>query len=157
MAPPHHPIKSESATARYDKNHDIALLSDLGIGYRQIAKIKNTPISTVAGVVQRYRERGHVADTPRQGRPTKITEEVQQRVADTVEANPRASLKQITDTLTDLNIGHTTVDKVLKQLGFKLRIPRKSQFSMACKRFDVNSGVAESSTGRVSGGEDLFG
>ena len=95
------------------------------MGYRQIAKIKNTPISMIAGVVQRYRKRGHVADAPRQGRPTKITGEVQQRVADTVEANPRASLQQITDTLADLNIGHTTVDKVLKQLGFKLRIPRK--------------------------------
>jgi len=76
MAPPHHSNTSKSVRERYDKNHDIALLSDLGMRYKQIAKMKNTPISTVAGVVQPYRKQGHVADTPRPGRPTKITEGV---------------------------------------------------------------------------------
>ena len=87
--------------------------------------MKNTPVSIVQGVIRRYQEWGNVTHASRPGRPTNITKQVQQRVADTVETNPRALLQQITDTLADLNIGHTTVDKVLKQLGFKLRIPRK--------------------------------
>jgi len=53
MAPPHHSNTSKSVREQYDKNHDIALLSNLGMGYKQIAKMKNTPISTVAGVVYR--------------------------------------------------------------------------------------------------------
>ena len=90
--------------------------------------MEDTLISTVAGVVRQYRERGNVANAPLSGRPTKITKEVQQRVEEAAEANPWASLQQITNTLIDLNIGHTTVDTVLGRLGFKLRIPRKKPY-----------------------------
>ena len=86
------------------------------------------PVSTVQGVVKRYRMRGNVRDAAHPGRPTKCTPEVQQRVEAAVEANPWASLREITETLQDLNISHMTVDKITKDLGFKLRIPRKKPF-----------------------------
>jgi len=86
------------------------------------------PVSTVQGVVKWYRMWGNVRDAPRPGRPTKYTPEVQQRVEAAVEANPWASLREITETLQDLNISHMTVDKITKDLGFKLRIPGKKPF-----------------------------
>ena len=120
---------SQIKESRYDTNHDIALLSDLGMGYKKIAKYKNVPVSTVRGVVKRYRMRGNVHDAPRPSRPTsKRTPELQQRIESTIEENPWSSLREITETLQDLNIGQTTVNKVIKDLGFKLRIPRKKPY-----------------------------
>jgi len=120
---------SQIKESRYDTNHDIALLSDLGMGYKKIAKYKDVPVSTVRGVVKRYRMRGNVHDAPRPGRPTtKRTPELQQRIESTIEENPWSSLREITETLKDLNVGQTTVNKVIKDLGFKLRIPRKKPY-----------------------------
>ena len=118
----------KATTSRYDTNHDIAPLSDLGMGYKKIAKYKNMPVSTVQGVVKRYRMRGNVRDAPRPGRPTKRTPEVQHRLEAAVEANPWVSLREITDTLQDLKISHMTVNKITKDLGFKLKMPRKKPF-----------------------------
>ena len=123
MAPP--PLKA----SRYDTNRDIALLSNLGMGYKKIAKEINLPVSTVHNVVKRYQMRGSIQDTPRSGRPvTKRTPEIQQRIETAVEENPWDSLREITDSLKDLNIGQTTVNKVIGDLGFKLRIPRKKPY-----------------------------
>ncbi|PUU82333.1 hypothetical protein B9Z19DRAFT_1075260 [Tuber borchii] len=124
MAPSSH----KATTSRYDLNHDIALLSDLGMGYKKIAKYKNIPVSTVQGVVKWYRMRGNVRDAARPGRPTKRTPEVQHRVEAAIEADPWASLREIMETLKDLQISHMTVNKISKDLGFKLRIPRKKPF-----------------------------
>ena len=43
--------KTSMAPSRYETNRDIALLADLGMGYKKIAKYKNMPVSTVQGVV----------------------------------------------------------------------------------------------------------
>jgi len=129
MAPPHLQTH-DSHNARYENNRDIAVLSDLGWGYRKIAQQMGMPVSTVQGVVKRYRERGStsVHDAPRSGRPTKISPIVQQRVEAFVEENPKASLSQITEQLQDLDVGRSTIDKVINNLGFKLKIPRKKPF-----------------------------
>src|SRR5205807_7979757 len=57
-----------------------------------------------------------------------ITTIVKQQVERTVQENPRASLNEMTKSLQNLDIGCTTVNKVTKQLGFQLRIPRKKPF-----------------------------
>ena len=62
MAPP--PLKA----SQYDTNRDIALLSNLGMGYKKITKEKNIPVSTVRNVVKRYRMRGSIQDAPLSGR-----------------------------------------------------------------------------------------
>jgi len=72
--------------------------------------------------------RGNVRDAPRPGRPTKRTPEVQQRLEAAVEANPWAYLREITDTLQDLKISHMTVNKITKDLEFKLKMPWKMPF-----------------------------
>ena len=133
MAPPHLKTKTnDSYNARYENNRDIAVLADVGWGYRKITQHMGMPVSTVAGVVKRYRERGSasVHDAPRSGRRTKISSFVQHQVESLVEENPRASLSEITEGLQSvgLDIGRSTVDKVTKGLGFKLKVPRKKPF-----------------------------
>ena len=134
MAPPHLKKKKihDSYNARYENNRDIAVLADVGWGYRKIAQHMGMPVSTVAGVVKRYRKRGSttVHDASRSGRPTKISSLVRQQVESQVEENPRASLSEITEGLQSvgLEIGRSTVDKVSKGLGFKLKVPRKKPF-----------------------------
>ncbi|RPB00643.1 hypothetical protein L873DRAFT_758350 [Choiromyces venosus 120613-1] len=133
MAPPHLQIH-DSHNARYENNHDIAVLSDIGWGYRKIAQHMGMPVSTVQGVVKRYRERGSISvhDAPRSGRPTKISSIVQQQVESLVEENQKASLSEITEEFRDLGlnvqVGRSTIDKVIKNLGFKLKISQKKPF-----------------------------
>ncbi|RPB01480.1 hypothetical protein L873DRAFT_1887838 [Choiromyces venosus 120613-1] len=56
MAPPDFKIH-DSHNAIYE-NRDIAGLADVGWSYRKIAKHMGIPVSTVQGVVKRYRARG---------------------------------------------------------------------------------------------------
>jgi len=86
------------------------------------------PVATVQGVVKQYRMWGNVQDASRSGRPSKQTAEHKHQVEATIEENPWASLREITENLRDLNIGQTTVSKVARDLGFKLRVPRKKPF-----------------------------
>ena len=120
------------APTRYETNRDVALLSHLGFGYKKIAKYKNMPVSTVQGIVKRYRVRGSpgIQDAARSGRPTKQTTKLKQHIEAKIEENPWASLREITESLKDLNlnIGRTTVGKMARNLGFKLRVPRKKPY-----------------------------
>ena len=134
-------MKTSMAPSRYETNHDIALLADLGMGYKKIAKCKNMPVSTVQGVVKRYRMGGSIHDAPRSGRPTKQTLKLKQHIEATIDENPWASLREITETLKDLDIGQTTVSKVVKNDGFKLWIPRKSHLLMASWRSGGDTGA----------------
>ena len=84
--------KTSMAPSRYETNRDIALLADLGMGYKKIAKYQNMPVSTVQGVVKGYRMRGSVHDAPPSGRPTKQTPELKQHIEATIDENPWASL-----------------------------------------------------------------
>ena len=120
--------KTSMAPSRYETNCDIALLADLGMGYKKIAKYENMPVSTVQGVVKWYRMGGSVHDAPCSGRPTKQTPELKQHIEATIDENPWASLREITETLKDLDIGQTTVSKMVKDLGYKLQIPGKKPF-----------------------------
>jgi len=129
MAPPHLQTH-DSYNARYENNRDIAVLSDLGWGYRKMAQQRGMPVSTVQGVVKGNWERSStsVHDAPRSSRPTIISPIVQQRIEPFVEENPKASLSQITEQLQDLDIGRYTIDKVINNLYFKLKIPQKNLF-----------------------------
>ena len=128
MAPPH--TGAHAYRSRYERSHAIAVLADLETrkSYSQIARELGIPRSTVQSVVKRYRARGHIGDASRSGRPSKITEDIKLRVEKSVQDNPHASLNEITESIQDLDIGRTTVNKVTKQLGFQLRIPRKKPF-----------------------------
>lgn len=126
------PLHTQST--RYDHNRDIAALADYGLGYKKIAKQLGLNPSTVRNLVERYQERGHVHDAPHSGRPTKINKTVRKQIETAVEDNPRASLSQITDLVSDLDTARTTVDKVINLSGFRLRVPRKKPFLLPLQK-----------------------
>ena len=84
--------KTSMAPSRYETNRDIALLADLGMGYKKIAKCKNILVSTVQGVVKQYQMRGSLHDAPHSGRPMKQTLELKQHIEAMIDKNPWASL-----------------------------------------------------------------
>lgn len=121
MAPLHTRVNDRS-----NRNRDIAALTDYGLGYKRIAKQIGINPSTVRNVVKIYKKRGHVLDAPRTGRPSKITKEVRSLVNSITLDNPRPSFNQLTRLVRpDLDVGRSTVNKVIKELGFKLIVPRK--------------------------------
>ena len=82
------------------------------------------------GIVQRYRIYGRIDDASRSGRPTLLSNTNLKAIERVVENAPRTSLNELTEQLhgLKLKIGRTTVDKAIKQLGFKLQIPCKKPF-----------------------------
>ena len=70
---------------------------------------------------------GDVKDAPRSGRPSTITKAKRKRILEVVEENPRLSLREITN-VAHVGLGHSTVDKILKEAGFRLKIPKKKPF-----------------------------
>jgi len=122
------PQRIPASSTRYETNHDIALLSDLGKSYEHIAQDLGLASSTVRAVVKRYLVRGHVQAAGRSGRPSKITHDILQQLENAVQENPRASLHEIVEGLQDLEIGRIMVNKVTKERGFQQRIPRKKPF-----------------------------
>src|SRR5437879_10791212 len=123
----------KSSQKRIEKDlqrHKIIVLADLGWRYEQISKKTGVPITTVQGIVQRYRIYGQIDDAPRSGRSTLLSPANLQAIEHVVENEPQASLKDLTERLQGLKlkVGRTTVDKATKQLRFKLRIPRKKPF-----------------------------
>ena len=128
MAPPY--TGTHAYHSRYERSHAIAALADLETwkSYSQIARELGIPRSTVQSVVKQYRARGHIGDARRSGQPSRITKDIKLRVEKTVQDNLRASLNEITESIQDLDISRTTVNKATKQLGFQLRIPQKKPF-----------------------------
>ena len=96
--------------------------------YGKIAAELGIPKSRVRYAVKRGDEReGDVKDAPRSRRPSTLTKAKKKRVLEVVEENPRLSLQEITN-VAHVGLGHSTVDKILKEVGFRLKIPRKKPF-----------------------------
>ncbi|RPA97445.1 hypothetical protein L873DRAFT_1844801 [Choiromyces venosus 120613-1] len=119
----HTTTSTRMTPTRYETNQDIALLSNLGPGYKRIAKYENMPVSTIQGVVKQYRMQGSIQDVVHSRRTSKQTTKLKQQIKAKIEQNLWASLREITESLRDLNVGQTTVSKVARNLGFKLRVP----------------------------------
>ena len=99
-----------------------------GWGYEKIASELGLSKSRVRDVVKRGDERrGDVKDAPRSGRPSKLTKEKRKRVLEVVDENPRLSLREITN-IADVGLGRSSIDKILHESGFHLKIPRKKPF-----------------------------
>jgi len=93
------------------------IVSELGISKSQ-----------VRDVTKRGDERGgDVKDAPRFGRPTKITKTKRKRVLEVVDENLRLNLREITNTV-DVGLSCSSVDKILNELSFCLKILRKKPF-----------------------------
>jgi len=130
MAPPHTHKPSLKPIEKGIQRHEVVVLADLGWGYKRISKKTGVPVPTLQGILQRYRMYGRLDDAHRSGCPTLLSEANLQAIERAVENDPRASLNDLTERLhcLGLRVGRTTINKATKQLGFKLRIPRKKPF-----------------------------
>jgi hypothetical protein len=96
------------------------------LGYGEIAaKTEAKKKYTVQYVSKRLAQRCHVNDASWPGRPSKVAKSLQKRIEATVYEHPRAPLCDIAE-ISQTGLSNVTVDKVIKDLGFVLRIPPTS-------------------------------
>ena len=102
-------------------------LHKAGKGYKSISKSLDVHVSTVRQIIYKWREFKTVATLPGGGRPTKMTARVQRRLVSEVRRNPRASAKDLKQSLAHAKISvHTsTIRKTLNNNGVHGRTPMR--------------------------------
>jgi len=79
-------------------------------------------------VVKRAEVRGgNTHDAKRAGRTSKITDAKRKIVKSIIDAEPLLALRNITKKA-NIGLGKTTIDKIISEAGFRLRIRRKKPF-----------------------------
>jgi transposase len=126
MAPPH---TFSPRSERYNRNTEIWTLSNKAhFTYNKIHEVTGVSCSTIGKVVRRAKMRGgDTHDALCSGRPPKVTTPVKKKIDMLAEQHPHATLQQLVD-LSHCDISKSTIDRVLFNLDYKLKIPRKKPF-----------------------------
>ena len=130
---------TQPETSRYDRRRDVVALHNHGDKPKAIAAELGAPERSVYRIIKEYKERGHVHDLPRSGRPPTLSASDKKIIEKTVEEHPELALCDITNTVTlDIShdVSHVTVDKALKEVGFTLHVKRKKPFLKASHKRD---------------------
>ena len=101
-------------------------LSAQGFSQRDIATMMNMSKSGVFGVLRRWKS-GQLQSAPRTGRPTKLAKRDKRRIIRASDANPNASLQELTTEL-DLRVCFETVGRTLRATGRYVRWARHKPF-----------------------------
>lgn len=98
-----------------------------GEGYKVISKRFDVHISTVRQIIYKWKKAETVVSFRRAGRPRKISEKGQRKIAREVSANPRLTSKDLQASLAAANIHchRSTVRRALNESGIHGRVARK--------------------------------
>lgn len=102
-----------------------------GKSYADINKIVGRPKSTIQNVINRYNKENRIENKVRSGRPRKLTERDERKIASIIKKDPFKSAPKIaTDIQISLNktVSPWTVARSLQRSGFKSCTPRKKPF-----------------------------
>ena len=94
----------------------------------EICRLLGKPYMTVHDTVKRNQLRGNVENTPREGRPKKVTVRDYRALERSVKSNRRNTLSDITATFNenrDNNVSKRTVQRHLHKNGYHRRVMRK--------------------------------
>lgn len=128
-------INMDKPPPRQEHSSDLRLRcvvkSTRGLGARRISKELEMPLSTVKSILRNYRERGHVFNAPRSGRPRITDERTDRRIARAVEKNRFASAAGVAAAISEAvgkPVTASTVRNRLKAVGFNGRSARKKPY-----------------------------
>ncbi|XP_076326346.1 uncharacterized protein LOC143233705 [Tachypleus tridentatus] len=95
-----------------------------------IAKQLNVPKSTVQSIIDKYKLTGSIANLPRSGRPTKISERTKRKVLREVSRNPRLTRNDVQKLVreTGVEVSTSTVTNMLRSSGFRARRPSRTPY-----------------------------
>lgn len=95
---------------------------------REIAQIIGRTHSTVQKIIKKYNTTGNIENTPRTGRPKKLTYRDERSVLRMVREQPRTSAPQIAAQVekeTGKHVSSECIRRTLRKRGYNGRVPRK--------------------------------
>lgn len=122
------------------------------LGYKAIAGRLEIPVTTVASIVQKFKNTGSIMDRPRSGRPRKLSERSVKYLANLVRRVPHLHSGELASTFQShgiAEVGARTIRHVLQQNGLPGRVARKKPFLRLRhkkQRLDFASRLASAST-----------
>ena len=102
-----------------------------GKSFRFIAKLVHKPLSTIHYIVKKFNEDNIVANRPRTGRPSKLSERDERFIVRKIKKNPFESSSNIASELNESygqNVTARTVRNKIRKSGFRSRVARKKPF-----------------------------
>lgn len=124
-------MSRKSKNVSFDLRQLVIFHREKGNSYRQIAAILNLKKSTVADIVNRYKNENRIESLPQSGRPKIISEREKRVIIRKVKKNPRLSAPILTAELREesgKNISPQTVRRVLKEAGYNGRVAIKKPY-----------------------------
>ena len=114
-----------------EERHIILDLRKDGKSFRCIAKLVYKPLSTIHYIVKKFNEDNIVANRPRTGRPSKLSERDERFIVRKIKKNPFESSSSIASELNESygqNVTARTVRNKIRKSGFRSRVARKKPF-----------------------------
>lgn len=99
-----------------------------GLSYKKIGDLLKVPRSTVATIIQRFKNSGEVINQKRTGRPSKLTIGLRRILKRIVDKDPTLSCRQISEILADnyqVYLKREAVRRAIHQFGYKSLVRRK--------------------------------
>lgn len=104
-----------------DERRKIVDLSLQAYTQRQISEMTNRPLSTVNRIVQAYRKERRIKDATRKAPPKVTTEDEDMAIVAAAVDNPRATVREIKNSVGLDAVSDTTVKRRLYEAGLKSR------------------------------------
>lgn len=99
-----------------------------GMGYRKISTKFKTAISTIRGIIRKYKEYGITTNLPRKGRPRRLNDRSERLIQRKVLQKPFTTRTELQNDLqaAGIEVSKTTISRTLHRVGLQSRSPRKT-------------------------------
>ena len=99
-----------------------------GLGYRKMSTKFEIPISTIRGIIRKWKEHGLISNLPRKGRPRKLTERSERLIQRKVIQHPSTTRRELQKGLqaAGTEISTDTISSTLQRVGLHSRFPKKT-------------------------------